>query len=558
MSKYLSEKYLIYLSVLIILLVYSPYFILGEDSHIRVHDNLDSTIVWAKTILNTSVEPSSVVTQIMGGVPLYSVWGSYDVYLGLTFLFGSYWAYVVCKLIMAFAGFFGMYLLLGKYCLPKDCPPYIITGSSLLFSILPLWGFSATVAAAPFVIFAFFNLRHKETRWYNWLILILYAFNSSLILLGIFILIFFSIVLIYDLIKTKKINWILLGGLSVLSISYIISHFPLFYGFLGNNEFETIRKDFTLVHGRSIKDTFHEFYRFLFFSDEHQWSFTPAKQFFVVIATIFIASILLLKNKDKNRQFLFLIGMLLSTLLFISIWESDILFSIRKTLMQYLPIDIRRIYWIQPVIWYTLFAISLYIIQKNLKKSRIFICIIMLMQFGLIIKSQEYFAYKDSPTFRNFYAANQFNDIKKYINKDVSEYRVISIGLHPTISQYNGFYTVDGFSINYPLAYKLKFRKIIEKELDKNSFAKSFYEDWGGWCYAYWGAFNLNDLHNCRNNFEKIEHLDYNYDLLKEMGGEYIISAIEIDTENNKRLQFLKEFDNYKDSHWSIFLYKVL
>ena len=67
----------------------------------------------------------------------------------------------------------------------------------------------------------------------------------------------------------------------------------------------------------------------------------------------------------------------------------------------------------------------------------------------------------------------------------VEDYRVASIGIHPAIAQYNGFYTLDTYNNFYPLSYKHEFRKIIEKELEKNKKIRNYFDAWGGRCYFF-------------------------------------------------------------------------
>jgi hypothetical protein len=75
---------------------------------------------------------------------------------------------------------------------------------------------------------------------------------------------------------------------------------------------------------------------------------------------------------------------------------------------------------------------------------------------------------KNNITYSQFYSTNLFKNIENFISKDKKTYKVISIGMHPAIAIYNGFYTLDGYSTFYDLKYKYKFRKIIAPELEKN------------------------------------------------------------------------------------------
>ena len=65
------------------------------------------------------------------------------------------------------------------------------------------------------------------------------------------------------------------------------------------------------------------------------------------------------------------------------------------------------------------------------------------------------------PTFKEFIANDVFNLIKNDIGS--SGFNVASIGMHPSVSQMNGFSTLDSYEPNYLLTYKKKFRKIIEE-----------------------------------------------------------------------------------------------
>jgi Protein of unknown function (DUF6044) len=157
-------------------------------------------------------------------------------------------------------------------------------------------------------------------------------------------------------------------------------------------------------------------------------------------------------------------------------------------------------------------------------------------------------------TFKEFYSEKQFKDIKSFIGKNQSSYRVISLGLHPAIAQFNGFYTLDGYICDYPLKYKHAFREIITGELDKDKGLKDYFDNWGSRCYAFTSATKRNFL---ESNHKKIEQLDFNYDALKKLGGEFVISSAEINTQNNSRLKLLNIFIN-TDSYWKIYLYEVV
>ncbi|NDV79411.1 DUF6044 family protein, partial [Dysgonomonas sp. 511] len=178
-----KEKNLLLLGFLLITVVFSPYLFLGENIHIPIWDNLDSNLVWAKMVLDQGgpfLPLDTTINQMMDGIPLSSLCPVYDISYLWFKMFGMFWGYVFSKYLVALIAFFGMYLLLKKHMLPQDTPLYISIVVSVLFGLLPFWSFSPHIAGVPAVLFAFLNLRQGNIRYYNWLILIIYAFYSSL------------------------------------------------------------------------------------------------------------------------------------------------------------------------------------------------------------------------------------------------------------------------------------------------------------------------------------------------------------------------------------------
>jgi hypothetical protein len=144
---------------------------------------------------------------------------------------------------------------------------------------------------------------------------------------------------------------------------------------------------------------------------------------------------------------------------------------------------------------------------------------------------------------------------------------VVSLGLPPAISQYNGFYTLDIYTDIYTLEYKHQFRKIIEKELEKNPYIKRVFDENAKRCYLF-----VSDLYSVKGVAGtvfsrgitkkesprlKVKNMSLNTAALKELGGEYIFSAVEIVDYKENNLVFERVFEN-QESPWRIYLYKVL
>ena len=100
----------------------------------------------------------------------------------------------------------------------------------------------------------------------------------------------------------------------------------------------------------------------------------------------------------------------------------------------------------------------------------------------------------------------------------------------------NDISVIDGYHSLYPLSYKLKFRKIIEKQLDYYQNIKKNYDDWGGKVSTF-----VIDPQIIKINFLQT----------KLLGAEYVISKYSI---SNQMLQSICEKCNESPE---LFLYKI-
>ena len=93
-------------------------FILGENAHIRVHDNLDSNLAWYK-VLSESGEIfgslKAVIPQVMNGLPRNAYGTEFSGIVWLYALFPTMVAYGLSQTITRVVAFWGMYLLLHDH-----------------------------------------------------------------------------------------------------------------------------------------------------------------------------------------------------------------------------------------------------------------------------------------------------------------------------------------------------------------------------------------------------------------------------------------------------------
>lgn len=163
-------------------------------------------------------------------------------------------------------------------------------------------------------------------------------------------------------------------------------------------------------------------------------------------------------------------------------------------------------------------------------------------------------------SYRDYYAIGVMEQAREFLDvhsqKNVEEYRVVSLGIDPAAALYHGFYCLDGYSNNYSLEYKKKFREIIAPELDRNDYLKQYFDNWGNRCYLFSsecpGYYTIE-----KNGFH---FQDYRVDAktLYDLGGRYLLSAAYIQNAEDQGLFLLNEtpFET-PDSYYRIFIYEV-
>lgn len=168
----------------------APYFLLGEEAHMRVHDNLDSNIAWYKVLKESGklfAPADASIPQIMNGeLTRNAFYSEFYAIIALFMVFPPMIAYGLSQFITRSLAFLGMYLLLEKYIL-KDKLPFIQIGVALLFALTPYWPSGMlSILGMPLALWAFLNIRNGEKSWKNYFIISVLPFLSSFVL-GFFI-----------------------------------------------------------------------------------------------------------------------------------------------------------------------------------------------------------------------------------------------------------------------------------------------------------------------------------------------------------------------------------
>lgn len=535
--------------ILSLMIYYVPYIILGENSFITLHDNLDG--YWANVVTQSRFkEWISTGFPVMDGTFEYRAlpdWINYKIIL--LFIFNPFHAYIISDVLIRTIGGVFMYLLLADFIL-KDANKYAIAAAfSIIFVFIPFYTvFGLTTTGVPFIIYCILNIFSKQWIKTNYFLLSLIPFFSTLPLFGFYICFAIGILLFYFMIK-KDIGRIkpLFVVEFLMSFGYIITNIGMVEEVLNPAE-PSFRSSWHLesTWGDITKDT-------IAMALQGQYHYGVYFSLFALFSVIID-----FKNIWSNRLSKYILYIIIGILVFTFCFAA---------LKMYIPavqsIQFDRFYLFLTPLWIVLFAIVTDELERK-RKFLIFNSFLIIASFISVIFSNKEFVKnslltlgvdKNFITYKDFYAVDLFERIKQENKIEDFKTKVVSIGMFPSVAMYNGFHTIDTYQSLGSRRFNMDFRDIICEELNKSIELKNYYDCWGGRRYIYSSEVGKNYLVGKSTDIS-IKKLEINIDKLNKMKCQYVISSIPIENSDDLNLYLVNTYTS-SDSFWNIRLYKI-
>jgi hypothetical protein len=512
-----------------VLAVYlSPNIFFPNEAHFLIHDNLDSNVVWYKNLIESGTifdSNMATVPNSLGGLPRGCYPSEFNFIIILFWLFPPLIAYNLNIILLHCVAFFSMYVFTNSYIF-KNKHNWAVILVSLSFSLSPFWPSGGiAVAGQPLLLFAFLNILNKQYNWQNWLIIILIPFYSILAFVNLFFIpVLFVFFLLFSFYK-KEINVRFLIAILLFVIFSVIAEYRLFtMQFI--DHFQNHRTVLSQVNSLNLNGVIGV--SLLLFFKGHYHFFVPQLPYILFLSGFAF----IICNTRKQRiiilSFLF-IGYLSALLFVLTNWNFLITFFANNKLFNSLTL---RFYGLFPLIWFTLFAFSVFfILDKNFKNKFLVVplfFVLIISQF-LNFPSKDYFGSdyiensfystyinphsEVSASFKNYYQTDFFNKIKKEI--PLGNYYIGCLGIIPEIAQYNGYKTIDGYYNYYPMKHKIDMMEVSKIEMRKMGI-----DNIDNHCNIF--------SQELRENKHQIKNLELNFDKLKEMNTKYIFSSLSI------------------------------
>ncbi len=548
MKKLLNQKVIAFSITSIIFTLYIiPYLVLKQGTFINAWDNLDSYLPWYKVLSEYGWwQPLNfTIPNFLDGMPRNCFHSEFIFQVAIFNFLSPFKAYVVIDLISRFTAFIGMYLLLKDHFLKENPDEFILCGSAIAFAFIPNLMTMAflTVMGVPLLLWAFLNIRAKNHKAYNWIILALMPCCVNFELITPFFLTCICILWIYDFIKNKKPDFVMLGAIILYSIISLITIYRFAYLMLFQ-DFSSHRLEWNVYTQHGVCNYLYEAIigglKVYITSNGNGWDYTNTK---LLVMPICIIATIISVLTHYNRK---IIATIWTTMIFIAIWFGIITFyppaldlqNRYATLRQF---QVTRFYFLIPTLWYINFALSLDVIKQRVKYIGKYLILVIVISQVIITYNSPYFYLKDNYnyltktvdsqhcySFRDYFAEGQYKEIKDFIGRPQNTYKVALAEVQFGTASYNGFYVMNDYFNIYPLEYKHKFEKIVAPAMEEDLELKNMIKNWG---HKQWIPADENK---------------FNTKVLKTLGCEYIFSGKKIVQKKSSKLIFLKKFEGGK------------
>lgn len=551
------------------------FFYFGEKSYIAVHDNMDLFIAQFRMLQNTnSFWKHGVDVPFLGGISRDNLPSELSLYSLLYMIFPTYAAYILGLLIKVVIAIVSFKLLIQELYPEKyaDYRPivYMVGFVYGILNLFPAYGFA--FASMPLAAYLLIRIYRKPSKLL-YVALFFYPLVSYFSYMGIFILGYIVIAIIWLSIKDKKPAWSLMIALVILSLGYVICEYRLFSQMLLSDEV-TIRS--SIVNADlSIKEVLSEIVTVwkegIFHADGvHTKLVLPLCIVYFIISNMCY----LVKKQPKqilHDRFNFVMLFIVFNSVVYGLYDFAPVRTLFETLIPQLQgLQFNRTIFFNPFLWYAaLFLILVRLYDMGIWQmwaANIVVCLAALVvittptRYNDIYNTCYYRAYEyfhgtevDALDYEQFYAVDLFTEIKEKINYQ-GEWSV-AYGMHPAVLEYNNIATLDGYLGFYSQQYKEDFRKVIAPALERMEETRIYYDDWGARAYLYSGTDP-----SIVNASKTIYATDYDIYIdagsLEALGGKYIFSRINISNADEAGLVLVDSYTSVDESY-TIYLYEL-
>ncbi len=548
---------------------FSLYFSMGEQCVFEIIDQWDESLLnYVLTAKHVFGDGADTFPELLNGVSASGMKPSDILALPLYYFFDPLTAFLIQYAFAFLCGFFGMY-----FCMKE------LTESSILsvamagcFSMLPLYSvYGLSQYGIPLILYAFLCLCKSRKIPLALVLTAVYGLSSHLVYTGYVVLAFWELALLVLIVRKKPWKWACAGFAELSAVYLFVNRDLISEILLGNSSYVSHREEIV----KSASPFWNTVVTCFLESAQH----APSLHKYLILPIVLMLVFGFFKKKDENGRRRYLLAaagfvVLVLIALFYGLCYSQVGADFRNQCSGFLHyFQAERFYWLYPAGWYLVFGLCCSVWWGEGVKNRhwvrpvqlILLVLMMLPTLNLIKEDSIFYRHVNQTnngsaitgyvTWESYYAEDLMQELEDAIGRDMTTYRVAHLGISPAPSLMHGFYTVDGYSNNYPLEYKHRFRQVIAAELAKAPETAAYFDDWGNRCYLF------NSQSGTYYSMPKgsgivYEGLEFDMEALKDLGCEYLFSGGEILDAEDMGLTFMGYYET-ETSYWGIWLYAL-
>ncbi|MBN8587707.1 MAG: hypothetical protein J0L94_05230 [Rhodothermia bacterium] len=544
----------------------------GPEIRVVLHDTLDGDVSLRKLLTENGLwfrwDSEAKLPMMMNGLPRNAIdLSGFNLINALFIVFSDRIAFFVALLLVHGMAAWGTYCL-AKVFLEGQKLHWVLI--ALGFAFLPHYVlFGWTTAGLPYLTWATLPLlnreaptkRQKWTFFFGW---ILYAAGAHFVLFGVFVwggLVVFTTWMFFK--KRANRGWLVFTCIAVLLVFLLQSSHLLANMF--DKTFVSHRTTWELAYQHyPLWGVFREAAFHMLFGQYH----APSSHLITLIGLLATYWVF-----RKERGVCSIIRGALLVQFALSFWGAfwfwEGLIPIKETLGFFKSFNASRIAFGGQILWLMGLVLLVHIWMRWKPSYYRLVQGFLVLQLGWVFDTNTMFRenvvswinpqHKNPavPSWDGYFATEDWAGIKRWSGGQTSTYKVVSVGLHPAIAQYNGFHTLDSYQNNYEAGYKKNFRTIIANELTHSEKWRHYYDDWGSRCYILPAktASLKNPFFVLKNTVEEPIPLLLDVKAFEKMGGKYLLSAYPLRLDPQE-WDFVRKF-NTKKAWYEVHLYQV-
>ncbi|MBW3566515.1 MAG: hypothetical protein KY410_00925 [Proteobacteria bacterium] len=475
------------LASLVALTVYYLPLFFPETAVVRVHDNLDSIVVFNHIVAEWIRNLEGARLALNGNLPIWAIEGLHRPLTYLYLLPDSWHAYLLTDILVRSIALAGGILL----AMELRASRWVAALGAICFSLsISYTTYGLSIAALPMVLWLLTRMSHatRFQRVAMGVALVLAGWNSSLAFSGIFFVALALPILRFGI--NTQINRWTLAGIAMYAFGLVLGSLNIFYAqwFSGivwhRTEFAKAIDPYASNADIFLRNLY------AVTVPQRQWMTHPwyhvSTSLNLLLAT---GGFVALLRKETRRSAWFLCAAFLAIAVFHAAVQTPLIEELRTSaggLLRAFQFD--RFYTLSSLL---ILCVWLLAAKDHRAGTHGLLVIAAVAQLALIISQTPHWrqtaAYlvhgkqeTEGRSFDSYYMTNWFDAMKSQLQDGA----VISVGLDPMVAPMNGVASLDGYFNLYPLEYKRRFREVIRNSLPQSG-RENYFDKWGSRIYTF-------------------------------------------------------------------------